>query len=115
MSYDVSLNNSEGSLVEVKTFSEGGTYLVGGNNLAELDITYNYGKIIREYLNPEGLMWLDGRKASEVLPALINAVDQLGTDTDQDYWEATPGNTGKALAILAEWAKDNPEGIFEVT
>lgn len=115
MSYWIYLENVEGHPVEVENHSEGGTYAMGGIGQAELNVTYNYGSFFHEYLNPEGLPWLNEKKASEVLPALVNAVDQLGTDPDGDYWKATPGNAGKALSILAGWAKENPDAVFRVS
>lgn len=115
MSWWIYLNDSNGQPVQIEKFSEGGTYAVGGISEATLNITYNYSRIFQEYLHPEGLRWLNEKKASEVLPALVNAVDQLGIQRDNDYWKATKGNAGLALSILAQWAKDNPDAMFLVS
>ena len=44
MSYDISLKDVEGDIVEVPHFQEGGTYAIGGQSEAELNVTYNYAK-----------------------------------------------------------------------
>ncbi len=115
MSWDIYLVNDKGRCVEVDHFIEGGMYAVGGIDVAELNITYNYSTLYREYLHPDGLQWIHEKKAKEVLPALINAVDQLGTHQVEDYWKDTKGNAGFALSILARWAKDNPNAKFLIS
>ena len=115
MSWDVKLISETGRIVEVKRHFEGGTYVIEGTSVAELNITYNYSTLFREYLHPDGLKWIHGKKAREVLPAFINSVDQLGNIKDEDYWKDTKGNAGFALSILARWAKANPDAMFLVS
>ena len=102
--------------VEIDSFQDGGTQAIGGSNVAELNITYNYGKFYYQFLDGEiGLRWLMGKSGKEALPRLILAVDQLGAVRDKDYWAATAGNAGATLALLAQWAKAYPEAIFRVS
>ena len=54
----------EDAVCEVEAHSEGGTYVVGGTNSAELNITWNYGGFFRdavEGLKEPGLKGLDGQ------------------------------------------------------
>jgi len=115
MSWDVCLNDKEGMPVTVERHEEGGTYVFGGTSEAELNITYNYSPFYFEHLNNgEGLRWLNGKTARETLKALQKAVACLGIEQCEDYWEASPGNAGFALSILAKWAEEHPDGIWEV-
>ena len=101
--------------VEVDRFQDGGTQPVGGTTEATLNITYNYSPFYYEFLDKDsGLSWLDGKTGVEALARLINAVDQLGTERDANYWAATQGNAGAALARLAAWAKQQPKATFRV-
>jgi hypothetical protein len=109
--------------VKVERHAEGGTYAIGGTSEAEVSITYNYGKHIREAWpedpDPEasnvlGRM-LDGKRAGDVIKTLERAVGQLGTDTDDDYWKPTPGNAGHMLNVLLGWARQHPEAVFKVS
>lgn len=115
MSYWVYLNGEDGAAVEAPRHAEGGTVAVGGVARAELNITYNYSEHYYATLDEDdGLRWLDGRKAKDVEPALRKAVDELGTEQSDDYWDGTPGNAGHALSILLDWAQQHPEATFEV-
>ena len=104
--------------LSVENHSEGGTYAVGGTKSADLNITYNYSPHFYAALNIPGELrfdeYLTGKTGAEMMPELEKAVAQLGTKTSGDYWEDAPGNAGHALAILLIWAKQHPEGIFEV-
>ena len=117
MSWDVELTNAG----EVKSFEDGGTYVLGGTTYPELNITYNYGGLFREAMcDPEPdesnvlKRLLHGKKAAETTEMLEITVERLGTWRDDDYWAATPGNAGTALARLLSWAKQYPNGIWKV-
>ncbi len=100
-----------------ETFVDGGTHFigVGGWNTCELSITYDYSPhFYRELCRIHGLRCLHGMQAEKTIPALERAVKALGTDRDVDYWNATPGNAGAALARLLEWAKAHPKGFWAV-
>ena len=113
MSYDISLQKNK-KPVKVKKFEEGGTYVMGGSEEADLNITYNYCWFYYRYLDKkEGIRWLYGKKAKDCIERLEKAVKELGTIIFKDYWAPTPGNAGYALSILLEWAKQNPDAIFQ--
>lgn len=116
MSWWVYLNGKDGEPVEVENHAEGGTYAIGGVPKAELNVTYNYSHHIKHATGWEDSLWdLDGKTAEEVVGTLRDAVDQLGTEQADDYWNDTPGNAGHALSILLEWAEEYPEATFEVS
>jgi len=115
MSWNVYLVGDEG-VVEVENFTDGGTYAIGGTDRAELNITYNYGVRFREAWDGVGLKEaLNDRRAGDVVVALDLAVAHLGIEPDDDYWEPTAGNAGRALARLSEWAHQHPDAVFEVS
>ena len=114
MSYWITLCN-EGENVIIDHHQEGGTFAVGGTSEACLNVTYNYGGHIRDHLDKEnGLRWLHGKTGAETAAKLEHAVNELGTKQSNDYWEATPGNAGYALSILAKWAVQYPNAIWRV-
>lgn|SRR5487761_553168 len=108
MSYDVYLTCAG----PVDKFKEGGIYELFGSTEAHLNVTWNYSKIYLEF--EFSLRDLHGQKASETIEKLQEIVSSLGTDKDQDYWAATPGNAGHTLSILLKWARQYPECIWEV-
>lgn len=111
MSFDVYLKNAG----PVERFTDGGTYALGGTVEPELNITYNYSPHYYKHLdNESGLRALDGQRAGDWISRLAHAVDVLGTDRHSDYWEPTEGNAGAALARLLEFAKQYPDGVWEV-
>jgi hypothetical protein len=112
MSYDVHLE-SAGNICMVPSHNEGGTYVMGGTNLAMLNITHNYSEVYR--LFNFGITDLDGKKARDVEPLLQKLVTKLGVKKyGKDYWAPTPGNAGYALSILLQWAILYPEATFTV-
>jgi len=115
VSWWVYLQDLKGNNVRVDTFSEGGTYVLGGSDEAELNITYNYGLFYRQHLDrEEGLRWLDGKKARKAIKRLEAAVAALGTEREGSYWDSNPGNAGYALNVLLTWAKEHPKAVFIV-
>lgn len=119
MSWDVTLGNertAEGWLipVEVERHEEGGTYMIGGNDQAELNVTYNYGRVYRRITGGNLRDMLDGKVAGETIPLLERCVAELGTERSADYWEAADGNAGAALAILLGWARQHPDAVWWV-
>lgn len=108
MSWWIYLNDNEGKPVSVPQFTDGGTYCMGGEDIASLNITYNYGNIFD--------FWqLDKKKASETLPLMAQKAVELGFTRDADYWAATPGNVGWALARLVQWAALYPDATWDVS
>lgn len=143
MSYSIELQDPKtGEPVEVENHEEGSTYAIGGKNVADLDITYNYAWFYYHFLDKEkGLRWLYGKKAKDCIERLEAALVELGVDKhthDDDapkrnpddpnlvrykgvacgrqpgsYWCPTPGNAGAALLILLNWAKQYPDAVFD--
>jgi hypothetical protein len=116
MSFWVYLEDESGETVKVPKHEQGGTYVMGGTEGAELNITYNYAPHYFKHLDKdEGLRWLHGRGGPEVIVRLTRALEKLGAERDRDYWKGTEGNAGFALAILAGWAIANPHAKFRVS
>lgn len=97
-----------GSAVTVPEFQEGGTQVLGGSTVAELNVTYNYGKYFR--FKEE----LHGKQAKDVVLTLSRTILRLGTKRDNDYWKSTEGNVGYTCSILLDWASKYPDAWFEV-
>jgi hypothetical protein len=106
MSYDISLE-VDSIPVTVKRHAEGGTFAIGGTDQAYLNVTYNYATIFR-------FRDLNGMTASDTIDLMRSKVAELGTDTDNDYWNPTDGNVGHTLAILLGWAVQHPDAVWRV-
>jgi len=102
-----------GNPLPVESHSEGGTYVYGGIDRAELNITYNHSAHLEEGLGYH-FDKLSGKRAKDTIPALEKAVERLGTERTENYWESTPGNAGYALSILLKWARQHPDGIWRI-
>ncbi len=93
-------------ILQVKPFEEGGTYCLGGTDQADLNITYNYGRIYHRVIDEENGLWtLNGLPAQAALDLLEPAILQLEDGKDSDYWAATDGNAKRPLVMLAEWCR----------
>jgi hypothetical protein len=109
--------------VLVERHAEGGTYVMGGSEAAELNVTYNYGAPIRDVWSedpdPQGSgvlsRLLHEKRAADAVPTLQLLVARLGTDYTPNYWEASPGNAGYTLSILLNWATQHPDAVFRVS
>lgn len=139
MSYDLRLINPEtGEAVKFanKHNLRGGIYVVGGDDRACLNVTYNYGRhyarvfpVLHEArpLAPDwlkgslkdrpidGLRTIYGLTGLESIPVLVAACAQLGDDTDPDYWKPTEGNAKAALVnliALAAMSRDAMTGVW---
>jgi hypothetical protein len=100
--------NNAGGLITCTTDShtEGSTYCIGGIDECEVTITYNYTQIF-------DIHQIHGLTGEQSLPILQEGIDRLGTERAESYWDPTPGNVGHMLSILAKWATEHPEGIWE--
>ena len=116
MSNDVKFVDVDNSvLVSKNKVTEGGTYVFGGTNDCELNVTYNYSPFFYEvFPDNEGLRWLEATSGEEAIPILKKAIRNLGIERDDDYWKATKGNAGYSLSILLGWAKEFPNGRFAI-
>jgi hypothetical protein len=116
MSYDIMLVDPVTKLVlelENPHHMKGGTYRLGGTTDASLNVTYNYGAILRKVLDPEeGIRALYGKTGAETIPMLNAAAAQLADDVADDYWEATEGNVKSVLLQLKALAAMRPDGVW---
>jgi len=122
MSYDVRLRGEDGETVEFNRphHMKGGTYVLGGTTLAELNVTYNYSKILHQVLtevgprggdkHTGGIRSLYGLAAWQSIPILMKAIEQLQDNVVDDYWEPTEGNVKAALKDLLQLALLSPSG-----
>lgn len=117
MSYDIRLKdavNGETLLLTEKHHIRGGTYAIGGTQEAWLNITYNYYPHLKKaFDHEEGVRSIYGMSAVESIPILKAAIEKLGDDVSDNYWEATEGNTKQALHGLLALAQMRPDGIWE--
>ena len=116
MSYDINLLDPvTRKVLEVDQPHQiaGGTRCVGGTTGLWLNITYNYSKYFYRVLDAEkGIRIIYGMTGAESIPILRTAIDKLGTDVSDDYWEATEGNAAQALAGLLAFAQLRPDGVW---
>lgn len=118
MSYDITLRNpvtKEPLECEAPHQMRGGTYCVGGTAEMWLNITYNYSEF---YYRPDvfgekGIKTIYGMTGAESIPILKKAINALGDDVSDDYWEATEGNAKKPLTQLLAFAQMRPDGIWD--
>lgn len=146
MSHDITLIYPNGDVAQVDRHQEGATINVRGSTAADLNITYNYGPLIRMAAKvvgwnlltkglgeegatlakldllvqvyrfaEDGLGALYSKTGKETAPILEAMADVLGSKRAEDYWAATPGNAGHALGILADWARQHPDAVWNVT
>jgi hypothetical protein len=135
MSYDLYLVDpvtQETLTLAEPHFMRGGTYAVGGDTHAHLNITYNYAKhfcrVFEELPAPRplaprwlheqdepvgGIRTLYGLSGAESLPLLDQAIALLGDDVSDNYWEATEGNAKRALMQLRALATMRPDGVWD--
>lgn len=113
MSYDLGLYENSMPVI-VDRHEEGGTYVLGGNTKAELNITWNYSKYYYTHLDKEdGLRWLYGKTGAETVQRLEHVVKILGIESHSDYWKPTPENAGRALDTLLRWARQHPNAVWD--
>jgi hypothetical protein len=108
VSWDIALRDASGDVVGVPRFTDGGTFPLGGSEVAELNVTYNYGKLF-------SFGDLHGCIAKDTIPVLEGVVERCGATPSSDYWECTKGNVGRAALRLLTWAKLHPLATWEVS
>lgn len=143
MSYDIYVKHrKDGTTVSLREKHQlrGGTYAVGGETEAHLNITYNYAKWFYKLWpsgdgkaadaktatpfeqmyanNAGGIRSLYGKPLDEVIAELGRAISKLKGDRDQDYWKKTEGNARAALFDLkcvCEFARfENPDADLTI-
>lgn len=115
MSYDIDLIDpvtKETLILEAPHHMSGGTYCVGGESRATLNVTYNYATHYCRTLGEKGIRSIYGMTGAESIPVLEGAAKQLGDDVDSDYWKPTEGNAKRALLQLVALAKMRPDGVW---
>lgn len=115
MSYDIYLLDpvsKETIEIDDPHFMRGGTYCLGGSNQLHLNVTYNYARHFITTLGSKGIRKIYGMTGADSIPVLQAAVDQLGDDVDENYWEPTEGNAKRALIQLITMAKMRPDGVW---
>ena len=140
MSYDIRLTDPvthETLMLDAPHDMRGGTYCVGGTQDAWLNVTYNYAvyyhKVFEPVYRPEhecaaderdveygreigylyGIRSIYGMTGAESIPVLRRAADQLGDETNPDYWEPTEGNAKRPLLQLIALAQLRPDGVWD--
>jgi hypothetical protein len=112
MSYDIRLVDAKGEclLAPEKHDITGGTYAMYSTAELWLNVTYNYAPHFYRLLGEKGIRSIYGMTASDSLPILRAAAEQLGDDVDEDYWQPTEGNAKAALRNLIALAEMAPDG-----
>jgi len=106
----------EDGIVNVDAHMEGGVIALGGNNQADMSVTWNYSQYYYEHIDKEnGFRWLNDKVAMDTIERLKTAINLLGTETSNDYWESTPGNAGNILKVLLGWARQHPKATWRVS
>lgn len=118
MSYDITLNDpvtNEPIQINDAHFMRGGTYQMGGCTELWLNITWNYSEFYyrEDVFGEKGIRTIYGMTGLESIPVLEKAINALGNDVSDDYWEATEGNAKRPLTQLLTMAKMRPDGIWE--
>lgn len=116
MSYDIDLNDpitKHPIELDAPHQMRGGTYAIGGTTKASLNVTYNYACHYFRVLGNKGIRTIYGMTGSDSIPVLTKAIDSLGDDISEDYWEATEGNAKRALIQLRTLAQMRPDGVWD--
>jgi len=116
MSYDIELVDpvsGESLNLDYPHQMRGGTYKIGGTEIAHINITYNYGRYFYEIFGDKGIRFLYGLSGHESIPHLEEGIQLLGNDTDSNYWVPTEGNAKRALINLLALAQMRPDGVWQ--
>lgn len=116
MSYDIDLVNPVTRQVLVcreKHNAVGGTYVVGGTAKCSLNVTYNYADHYYRVFGEDGIRTIYGMTGKDSSVLLIKAINELGTDLSDNYWEPTEGNARWALVDLLGFALEFPDGVWQ--
>ena len=113
MSYDLTLHNPDGSVVNLdhKHQLRGGTYDAGGTTEATLNVTYNYANLLDLVWPVVGIHVLEGLTALESVEVLTKGMLSIPWQPpDEDYWKSTQGNVRAMLSDLLVLACLVPPG-----
>ena len=112
MSYDIELQDPVTKVTLEPHHMRGGTYAIGGTTDAHLNVTYNYGKHYYRVMGEKGIRTIYGMTGAESIPVLTQAIEHLGDDVDDNYWNDTEGNAKRALFQLLALANMRPDGVW---
>lgn len=129
MSYDIELVDpvtKETLLLDEPHHMRGGTYPIGGERRARLNVTYNYAKHyyrvfpegvgrpddLKDHKGRAGVRSIYGMTGADSVPVLKGAIGKLGDEIDEDYWKPTEGNAKRALLQLLALAQMRPDGVW---
>lgn len=116
MSYDIYLVHpvtKERLELDAPHQMKGGTYRVGGTNMAHLNVTYNYCPIFRRLLGEKGIRAIYGMTGAWSIHVLQEAIALLGdAQPTGDYWEVADGNAKMVLLQLVALAQLRPDGVW---
>ena len=117
MSYDISIVDEKGKQMQspIKHNIIGGTYCVGGTTDLWLSVTYNYHQQFKKaFEQPDGIRCLNGKPCMTAMMMIRRAMDKLGDDVTNRYWDSTDGNAKEALANLLKLCALGCDGYVEV-
>lgn len=116
MSYDIRLCDpvtKETLVTETPHQIAGGTRCLGGTDEMWLNVTYNYSVHFKRVMGDGGIRRIYGLTGAESIPLLKDAINMLGDDASDDYWQPTEGNAKQALCGLLALAQLRPDGVWE--
>lgn len=116
MSYDIRLTDKNGDTIVMDKPHHYlmGNMPIGGEIEASMNITYNYSEFFYKVIDEEkGIRWLYGKKAKDTIGRLESAIDKLGDDKTDNYWDATEGNAKLSIKALFELATMFPDGVWD--
>jgi hypothetical protein len=116
MSYDIELVDPvtrEVLHLDAPHHMRGGTYPLGGESRARINVTYNYSRHYTRVLGEKGIRSIYGLSGAESIQVLREAAEKLGDDVDDDYWKPTEGNAKRALLQLLALARMRPDGVWD--
>lgn len=114
MSYDIELTDPTTGhriVLDQPHQMRGGTYAIGGDSVAHLNVTYNYARHFGS-VGEKGIRSIYGKTGAESIPMLQAGISALGDDVSEDYWEPTEGNAKAALRQLLALAQMRPDGVW---
>lgn len=115
MSYDINLMDpiaKETLELDAPHQMKCGTFCLGGDQWAHLNITYNYSNHYYRIFGQKGIRALYGMTGAESIPFLDEGMAQLGDDIHPRYWISTEGNAKRALLQLRALALLRPDGVW---
>jgi hypothetical protein len=115
VSYDISLCDPvTGNVLELDAphHMRGGTYAIGGDTSASLNVTWNYSEHFYRVMGDKGIRCIYGLTGAQSIPVLDAAAALLSDDAVEDYWKATEGNAKRALIQLRALAQMRPDGVW---